>query len=531
MNCPSKTDEDVLWHPEWNQSPPRFAADLTTCEDLNGIANARELGEADRLRSGTQSLRRCGIDDSNVQEMEKRPPNTTGEGVKGSLNGPCTRTTRHVSEYQGGLTATIISWSKWLVSVLCTSILISWASGNLSAPRFFCPKINHSNVFPGEVPAKMAKRSPTTIWVCMSLVSSLFSSYPALDVPSQCSYSNSRGCAFHLPSFLGAKHFGTGVLVATAFVHLLPTAFGSLNDPCLSSFWTTDYQAMPGAIMLASVFFVTLIEMIFSPAQHVCGGNEGAEAVSRRKEEPKHETTESPAPPQPAMQRTYSESSMRDTLRYREDGQRLDAIESVGGSAAEIPGAHSKEDNDEYAIEQDQETGDHNHVLTPEQIHKKAIMQVFLLEMGILFHSIFIGMSLAVSVGNDFTVLLIAIVFHQTFEGLALGVRIADINWKPCAAQPWLMALAYGCTTPGGMAIGIATHTLYSPDSEVGLLVVGIMNAISAGFLVYASLVELMSEDFLSDESWKVLRGKRRVYACLLVFLGAFLMSLVGAWA
>jgi zinc transporter 1/2/3 len=63
------------------------------------------------------------------------------------------------------------------------------------------------------------------------------------------------------------------------------------------------------------------------------------------------------------------------------------------------------------------------------------------------------------------------------------------------------------------MAIGIATHTLYSPDSEVGLLVVGIMNAISAGFLVYASLVELMSEDFLSDESWKVLRGKRRVYA------------------
>jgi zinc transporter 1/2/3 len=93
------------------------------------------------------------------------------------------------------------------------------------------------------------------------------------------------------------------------------------------------------------------------------------------------------------------------------------------------------------------------------------------------------------------------------------------------------MALAYGCTTPGGMAIGIATHTLYSPGSEVGLLVVGIMNAISAGFLVYASLVELMSEDFLSDESWKVLRGKRRVYACLLVFLGAFLMSLVGAWA
>lgn len=37
-----------------------------------------------------------------------------------------------------------------------------------------------------------------------------------------------------------------------------------------------------------------------------------------------------------------------------------------------------------------------------------------------------------------------------------------------------------------------------------GLLVVGIMNAISSGLLIFASLVELMAEDFLSDESWKV---------------------------
>lgn len=85
--------------------------------------------------------------------------------------------------------------------------------------------------------------------------------------------------------------------------------------------------------------------------------------------------------------------------------------------------------------------------------------------------------------------------------------------------------------TPIGQAIGLATHTLYSPNSEVGLIVVGVMNAISAGLLVFASLVELLSEDFLSDESWRCLRGKRRVLACLLVFLGAFLMSLVGAWA
>ena len=57
------------------------------------------------------------------------------------------------------------------------------------------------------------------------------------------------------------------------------------------------------------------------------------------------------------------------------------------------------------------------------------------------------------------------------------------------------------------------------------------MNAVSSGLLVFAALIELLAEDFLSDESWSVLRGKRRVIACFLVLLGAICMSLVGAWA
>jgi len=355
------------------------------------------------------------------------------------------------------------------------------------------------------------------------------------------------------PSFLfGAKHFGTGVLIATAFVHLLPTAFLSLSNPCLSPFWTDGYQAMPGAIMLASIFFVTIIEMVFSPARHVCGGNDGIDAVSRPTKPQEQVPEKEVAQPVPetasaSVRRTYSEGSMqvreigslrgrnnsmgRTLTRYREETERLGAIDSAGSETSETPEVDPKHNHSESAIADDVESNQHPYILSPEQVHKKAVMQCFLLEMGILFHSIFIGMSLAVAVGSDFIVLLIAIVFHQTFEGLALGVRIADIKWPARAWQPWLMALAYGCTTPLGQAIGIATHTLYSPNSEIGLLVVGIMNAVSAGFLVFASLVELMSEDFLSDQSWQVLRGKKRVFACLLVFGGAFLMSLVGAWA
>lgn len=41
MNCPSRTD-DTLLHDGWNQSPNFLSPDLTTRQDLNGIANTRE---------------------------------------------------------------------------------------------------------------------------------------------------------------------------------------------------------------------------------------------------------------------------------------------------------------------------------------------------------------------------------------------------------------------------------------------------------------------------------------------------------
>lgn len=197
-------------------------------------------------------------------------------------------------------------------------------------------------------------------------------------------------------------------------------------------------------------------------------------------------------------------------------------------ASIDVPGTLDEELKREVMIESPE---DGPVILTPEQIHKKSLLQCLLLELGILFHSVFIGMALSVTGGPEFLVLLLAIVFHQTFEGLALGSRIAVLKWKPGKKQPWLMALAYGLTTPIGQAIGIATHTLYTPESQTGLLMVGIMNSISSGLLVFAGLVELLAEDFLSDESWRELRGKKRIVACLFVGLGAIGMATVGAWA
>ncbi|KAG0126454.1 Zinc/iron permease [Tuber indicum] len=363
---------------------------------------------------------------------------------------------------------------------------------------------------------------------------------------------SSFACAFPLiakkfprlripPSFLfGTRHFGTGVLIATAFVHLLPTAFISLTDQCLPKFWNTTYPAMAGAIAMVAVFFVTIVEMVFTKG--LCKG--GCSDTNQR--DVRCEAGDSYCNARNAGEE-YGGADK--TGQKWCDGERLgtpgsEEIGGKGGVGRMGFGMAGKRRSRSHSVgqrlqkyEEMEKKGMQDQTLpgitqlTPEQIHKKALLQCLLLEMGILFHSVFIGMALSVTIGPGFVVLLIAIIFHQTFEGLALGSRIAVLNWKADAVQPWLMAVAYGLTTPVGQAIGLATHTLYSPSSQTGLLMVGIMNAISSGLLVFAGLVELLAEDFLSDESWHVLTGRKRIIACIYVMAGAFGMAFVGAFA
>ncbi|KAF3482033.1 zinc-regulated transporter 1 [Arthroderma uncinatum] len=181
------------------------------------------------------------------------------------------------------------------------------------------------------------------------------------------------------------------------------------------------------------------------------------------------------------------------------------------------------------------DTASHHHDTNiSQQTAQKQLLQCLLLEAGILFHSIFIGMALSVASGANFLVLLVAISFHQTFEGFALGARIAALIpalFPPSSPKPWLMALAYGATTPIGQAIGLGVHNLYDPASTTGLLMVGLTNAFSSGLLLFAGLVELLAEDFLSDRSYDILQGRNRLEACLAVAAGALLMALVGAFA
>ncbi|KAK1584927.1 ZIP zinc transporter [Colletotrichum navitas] len=544
MNRPSRNDDITLEHPDWNQNPPFLAADLTTCEDLNGIANAREQR---RARGGAGDGSDGRGDDMNYQTLphlrpDRRPP------VSGGRNYSFRPRNRKVHGGDGHTPllwasaparSALWGWVSWTMSVLGCSAIIS----ALRSPEAVVSFLVASH----QTAHSVVKRSARPVRRSTCPTGGLGDEDAAYNTPLHVGALfiilavSFLACAFPLAAaatpgvrvprafFFAVRHFGTGVLLATAFVHLLPTAFTLLGNPCLSSFWVEDYPAMPGAIALAGIFLVTIIEMVFHPGRHMaCVRGNGADdgvlspqsAVSLNDDNSDNgrgplEMTRSRGAAG-SLGRTLSRVGRGDDQQAQtqsQTGDRLPKRVDEAARAARLEAAGPV-------------------VLSPAQQHQKDILQCMMLEVGILFHSVFIGMTLSVSVGNDFVVLLIAIAFHQTFEGLALGSRIAAIDWPSGSRlQPWAMALAYGCTTPVGQAIGLATHRLYSPDSEFGLVLVGTMNALSSGLLVFAALVELLAEDFLSDESWRVLRGRERVWACLLVFFGAFGMSLVGAWA
>ncbi|CAG8539494.1 4206_t:CDS:2 [Acaulospora colombiana] len=142
-----------------------------------------------------------------------------------------------------------------------------------------------------------------------------------------------------------------------------------------------------------------------------------------------------------------------------------------------------------------------------------------------------IGIALAVSTGSTFTSLLIALTFHQLFEGLGLGSRIAELGYKEGSIKPWLMSLAYGTTTPLGIAIGIGVRQTYSEGSATALITEGVLDSVSAGILLYAALVELIANDFIYDVKFRKKSDYTQLSAFLCLITGAGIMGLIGYWA
>lgn len=316
-------------------------------------------------------------------------------------------------------------------------------------------------------------------------------------------------------TFFVCKYFGSGVIVATAFIHLLGPAEEALRNPCLTG-PITQYSWVEGIILMTvfALFFVELMVMRygdFGGHSHDHDDHSHSHTLGDSRHSLDTELTSGTPGP------------YKDNVKDSTADNALDRRPQHRGSHA--PGedhlSHAREHTD---IE------DADNALSFED-YKAQMTAIFILEFGIIFHSVFIGLTLAVA-GAEFTTLFIVIIFHQTFEGLGLGSRLALAPWpKKRRWTPYILGLGYGLSTPLAIGIGLGVRKTYPPGSQTTLIVNGVFDSISAGILIYTGLVELMAHEFMFSTTMRKAKVGMLLSAFGLMCLGAGLMALLGKWA
>ncbi|KAF9069746.1 ZIP zinc/iron transport family [Rhodocollybia butyracea] len=287
---------------------------------------------------------------------------------------------------------------------------------------------------------------------------------------------------FRIPkaAFEFAKWFGSGVIIATAFIHLLSPAISALTSPCLAEGWQEYPYAL--ALCLLSIFGIFIVELI---------------------------------------------AFRWGTAKLAKIGVFYDA--HAHGPEANVTSNNGSDVIDEKILEEARpsskptvsEISSRNAVLDSPATQ---ILGVAILEFGVVLHSILVGLTLAVD--PDFKVLFIVLVFHQTFEGLGVGSRLAYMQphlphkYRNVAIYGGLL---YGITTPVGIAAGLGVRSTYNPGSATASIVSGVMDSLSAGILIYTGMVELLAHENSSNA---------RLARCVCtMLLGCGLMALLGKWA
>ncbi|KAM7276570.1 hypothetical protein ACFE04_018436 [Oxalis oulophora] len=272
--------------------------------------------------------------------------------------------------------------------------------------------------------------------------------------------------------FVIVKCFASGVILATGYMHVMPDSWEDLSSTCLPE---TPWRKFP---------FTTFVAMVSAILTMMCDSMVMAyhgRHVAKTEENPKTETG------------------------------RVQNVEATF-VAQENPNVYGHQVHDNFALANKENS----------LMRNRVVAQV--LELGIVVHSVVIGLSMGAS-DNKCTIkpLIAALCFHQLFEGMGLGGAEYKRNMKA------ILAFFFSFTTPFGLVLGYLLSNIYSEDSPTALIVVGLLNACSAGLLNYMALVDLLAADFMGPKLQSSFKLQGIAYVA--VFLGAGLMALMAKWA
>ncbi|KAF8007627.1 hypothetical protein BT93_K1584 [Corymbia citriodora subsp. variegata] len=271
------------------------------------------------------------------------------------------------------------------------------------------------------------------------------------------------------------KSFAAGVILSTGLMHVLPDAFESLTSPCLSETPWGDFPFAGFVAMVAALgtLMVDTLATSYYKKSHV--------------------------------DKARPDKHVRDEEKAGENQGHVDLH------------THTSHGHSHASMLRDADS---------DLLRHRVISEV--LELGIVVHSVIIGISLGASESpKTIRPLVAALTFHQFFEGMGLGGCITLAKFETRATA--IMALFFSLTTPVGIAIGLGVSNVYDESSPKALIVEGIFNAASAGILMYMALVDLLAADFMSP---KLQNNGRLLFGTnVALLLGAGCMALLAKWA
>lgn len=317
-----------------------------------------------------------------------------------------------------------------------------------------------------------------------------------------------------------SKMFGIGVIAGTAWIHLLPEAFNQFSNPCLEGEWKVLGPSWVGIFGLLAAFMVQLLEMAghhhanyLAESRHDHRGHASEPSTSV------DQLVEHCAAPCNSHITVGSENFLLNTHspinQHLHDAVYPDITYNPATSLSQ------NDSNGPETTSREQQEADRG------QIMKKV--STIVLEMGILTHSLVIGLTLGISDDSEFNTLIIAIAFHQFFEGLALGSFVASTTLS--FSSKLVLGIMYPLTTPIGVAIGLILHSSLNTNSSSLILAQGILESLSGGILIYSTYCELVGGEIHHNPTFEKYSKNFKVVCFFTMYFGAALMALLAIWA